>query len=151
MPDERAPWLPPHAVVRSVWAVHRALLRATRGRVGLWRARPDRWGTLRLTTTGRRTGEPRDVILSYLEDGGDLVVLETNGWAAGEPAWLLNLRAHPDATVTLPGRSLAVRAHEATGPERERLRARWSQVEWRVDGFEARRGVPSAVVVLAPR
>ena len=38
-------------------------------RLGLWRARARRWGTMRLTTIGRRSGQERSVILDYLEDG----------------------------------------------------------------------------------
>ncbi len=57
------------------------------------------WGTLRLTTTGRRTGQPRHVILGYLEDGPNLVTLAMNGWDPAEPAWWLNLQANPEATM----------------------------------------------------
>ena len=56
---------------------------------------------MRLRTVGRRTGEERMAILGYYEDGPDLVTLAMNGWADGEPAWWLNLQAHPDATVNL--------------------------------------------------
>src|SRR5262245_1180849 len=41
----------------------------------------------------------RSVILGYVEDGPNLVTMAMNGWADGEPAWWLNLQAHPDATV----------------------------------------------------
>ena len=80
------PRLPPRWFVRSAWYVHRGLYRATRGRVGLWRPKADRWGTLRLTTVGRRSGQSRSVILGYVQDGGNLVTLAMNGWADGEPA-----------------------------------------------------------------
>jgi deazaflavin-dependent oxidoreductase (nitroreductase family) len=58
---------------------------------------------LRLTTRGRRSGEPRSVILGYYKDGPNLVSMAMNGWGAAEPAWWLNLRAHPEATVELAG------------------------------------------------
>ena len=79
------------------WHGHRALLRLTHGRWGLWRPRPGRWGALWLTTTGRRTGRPRRVVVGYFEDGRDLVTMAMNGWGAAEPAWWLNLQDHPDA------------------------------------------------------
>jgi hypothetical protein len=41
--------------------------------LALWRARSNRWGSLRLTTTGRRTDQERSVILGYLEDGPNLI------------------------------------------------------------------------------
>jgi hypothetical protein len=40
-----------------------------------------------LTTTGRRSGQPRSVILDYYEDGSNLVSMAMNGWGAAEPAW----------------------------------------------------------------
>jgi hypothetical protein len=57
--------LPPRSFIVAFWHVHRRIVRATGGRKGLWPSRPDRWGALRLTTTGRRSGEPRSVILGY--------------------------------------------------------------------------------------
>lgn len=51
--------------------------------VGLWRPKGNRWGTLRLTTTGRRTSAARCVILGYLKDGPNMVTLAMNGWADG--------------------------------------------------------------------
>ena len=101
MSSERksGPRLPPRWFIRVAWAVHRGLYRVTAGRVGLWRPKANRWGTLRLTTTGRRTGRERGVILGYVEDGPNFVTMAMNGWADGEPAWWLNLQADPDATA----------------------------------------------------
>ena len=147
---ERAPRMPPRWFVVAAWHVHRGLYRVTRGRFGLWRPRPGRWGTLRLTTTGRRSGQPRSVILGYLEDGPNLVTLAMNGWADGEPAWWLNLLAGPDAEVVLKNGTLRVRGRAAEGDERERLWARWRQVDAELDAFAARRSTPTAVVVLEP-
>lgn len=57
---------------------------------------------LRLTTIGRHTRAERSVIIAYLEDGPNLIGLAMNGWADADPAWWLNLQAHPEATVQLP-------------------------------------------------
>jgi hypothetical protein len=65
--------LPPRWFVVTAWHVHRWMVRTTRGRRGLWPPRPGKWGALRLTTKGRRSGEPRSVILGYYEDGPNLV------------------------------------------------------------------------------
>ncbi len=51
--------------------------------------------TLRLTTIGRRTGEERNVMVGYIEDGSTFVTMAMNGWGEGEPAWWLNLPANP--------------------------------------------------------
>src|SRR5207247_10524615 len=72
---ERGPRLPPRWFVRLAWSVHRGLYRVTRARVGLPRPKGDRWGTLRLTTTGRRTGRKHGVIIAYLEDGPNLIAM----------------------------------------------------------------------------
>jgi deazaflavin-dependent oxidoreductase (nitroreductase family) len=97
---EHARRLPPRWFVRIAWVLHRALYSLSSGRLGLWRpAAGTRFGTLRLATLGRRSGQPRVAILGYYEDGPNLVTLAMNGWAAPEPAWWLNLRANPDATV----------------------------------------------------
>jgi deazaflavin-dependent oxidoreductase (nitroreductase family) len=153
MSDKRDqhPRLPPRWFVRLAWHVHRGLYRVTRGRVGLWRAKPDRWGTLRLTTTGRRTGRARSVILGYLEDGPNLTAMAMNGWGDGEPAWWLNLQANPEARVDLTDGPRLVRAHAAEGDERSRLWARWRELDPRLDGFAALRSSETAVVVLVPR
>jgi deazaflavin-dependent oxidoreductase (nitroreductase family) len=105
---------------------------------------------MRVTTVGRRTGEPRSVILAYLEDGPDLVTLAMNGWGEGDPAWWLNLRAEPRATVRLPDGERDVVAHAATGAERERLWERYRAVDKDLDAYAARRSTETPVVVLTP-
>ena len=94
--------LPPRVVVRVAWVLHRAIYRLSGGRIGL---RPpeagEKFGMLRLRTLGRRSGEPRVAIVGYLEDGPNLITLAMNGWAEAEPAWWLNLQAHPDTFVEL--------------------------------------------------
>ena len=148
---ERGPRLPPRFIIRLAWSTHRAIYRGTGGRLGLWRPKPGRWGTLRLTTTGRRTGRSRSVIVGYFEDGPNLVTLAMNGWADPEPAWWLNLQAQPDATVELVGDTRAVRARAAQGAERSRLWASWSDIDRQLDGYAAKRSSPTAVVILEPR
>ena len=115
MADPKSPRLPPRWFVRAAWVVHRAIYRLTPGRFGIWPAKPGKWGTMRLHTTGRRSGQTRTAMLGYFEDGPNLVTLAMNGWAAPEPAWWLNLRAQPDATVDLPDRSVPVRGRAAEG------------------------------------
>lgn len=144
--------LPPRWFVVAAWHVHRGFVRATRGRKGLWRPSPRKWGALRLTTKGRRSGEPRRVIIGYYEDGPNLVSMAMNGWGAAEPAWWLNLQAHPEAVAELSGgvrREVLGRA--AVGDERERLWQRWRELDRNLDGYAARRPKETAVVVLEPR
>ena len=143
--------LPPRWFIRTAWVVHRAIYRITRGRRGLWKPKPGKWGTIVLRTTGRRTGAERVAIVGYLEDGPNLVTMAMNGWADPEPAWWLNLQAHPDATVELADGTLRVRAREAEGAERERLWAAYQAVDDGLDAYAARRSRRTAIVVLEPR
>jgi len=144
--------LQPRWFIVTFWHAHRLFVRATRGRKGLWRPRPGKWGALRLTTTGRRSGEPRSVILGYYEDGPNLVSMAMNGWGAPEPAWWLNLQAHPEAVVELAGRvRREVHGRAAVGDERERLWQRWREIDENLDSFAARRPQETAVVILEPR
>lgn len=105
---------------------------------------------MRLTTTGRRSGRERSVILGYFDDGPNLVTLAMNGWGAAEPAWWLNLQAHPEATIDLAGGRRAVRGRAATGDERSRLWARWREFDRNLDALAARRPGETAVVILEP-
>jgi deazaflavin-dependent oxidoreductase (nitroreductase family) len=145
------PFLPPRWFIHVAWHVHRAMVRVTGGRRGLWPPRPGKWGALRLTTVGRRTGRKRQVIIAYLVDGPNLFGLAMNGWGAPEPAWWLNLQSHPDAEVELRNGSRLVRARAAEGDERARLWERLKETDPKLDEYAALRPTPTAIVVLEPR
>lgn len=97
--------------------VHRALIAVSFGRWG-WR-----FGStpvLELTTVGRRSGRPRSTMLtSPLQLGDALVVVASRGGDDQHPAWLLNLREHPEVQVALEGRpAVTMHAREMTDAER---------------------------------
>jgi F420H(2)-dependent quinone reductase len=148
---ERPASMPPRWFVRTFWFLHRAIYSITGGRRGLRRPTAKDWGMMRLRTVGRRTGEERVAILGYFEDGPDLVTMAMNGWADPEPAWWLNLLAHPDATVDLKDGSRPVHGRAATDDERPRLWARWAAYDKGLDSYAARRSRPTQVVILEPR
>jgi F420H(2)-dependent quinone reductase len=152
MTESRRPApLPPRGFVRAAWIVHRAIYSITGGRRGLRSPTADRWGMLRLRTVGRRTGEERVAILGYIEDGPNLVTKAMNGWADPEPAWWLNLLAHPGAVVDLAGGSRPVHGRAANEDERLRLWARWAVYNKKLDAYAASRSRPTQVVILEPR
>jgi hypothetical protein len=91
------------------------------------------------------------VIIGYFEDGPDLVGIAMNGWADGEPAWWLNLQAHPDAKVILADGARLVRARAAQGDERSRLWSMWREIDSRLDGYATLRSSETALVILEPR
>ena len=104
---------------RRVSSFHRNMLRVSGGRfLSSHRGEP----MILLTTTGRNTGKARVWPLMALRTGaagGDCwVVTGSNGGHDHHPAWYLNLLAHPDATVTVGRRDVAVRARVADDAER---------------------------------
>jgi deazaflavin-dependent oxidoreductase (nitroreductase family) len=138
--------------VRTAWVVHRALYSITGGRFGLRRPKERRWGMLRLSTVGRRSGKPRNVTVAYYEDGPNLMLMAMNGWAEPDPAWWLNLQSRPDASVSLPGgESRRVRARVATDEERARLLPRWNADTGEFDRYSALRSRRTELVILEPR
>jgi deazaflavin-dependent oxidoreductase (nitroreductase family) len=151
METSRKPPLPPRWFIRAAWAIHRAIYRVSGGRFGLRKPTPKTYGMMRIHTIGRRSGEKRTAILGYFEDGPSLYTLAMNGWGDPEPAWWLNLQAHPDATLELPDKTLEVTARAATGDERTRLWSQIAQIDPNLDGYAARRSRETAVVVFAPR
>ena len=150
-PAPTAPRTSPTWFVHTAWRVHRALLRLDRDRF-LWEPGGRRgWGAMQVTTTGRRSGVERSVVLAYLEDGPALVTLAMNGWGEGHPAWWLNLEADPRAVVRRRGgRPLPYRARVAVGEERERLWQRFAALDATTDAHAARRATVTPVVVLEP-
>ena len=145
------PKLPPPWFVHLAWRVHRALYKVSGGGF-LWTPANKRgWGALRLTTVGRTSGQERNVIVGYLDDGPNLIVVAMNGWDEGHPAWWLNLEAHPDAVVRLAGEHpRPVRARRAEGDERDRLWQLWRAVNPELDGYAAQRSTEAPVVVFEP-
>jgi F420H(2)-dependent quinone reductase len=144
----------PHWLIRTIWFLHRRAYALTGGRLGLRAPSPSRWGTLRLTTVGRRSGRTRIAIVGYIEDGPNIVVPAMNGWMDPEPAWWLNLQDQPEASITLPdGETREVVARAAEPGERDRL--------WRAlvalgsaaytDANAATRSRETAIVVFGPR
>ena len=77
--------------------------------------------TLLLTTTGRRSGEPRTQPLAYVRDGAAFVVVGTNWGGTTHPAWTHNLRAEPRAVVEARGERYDVVARELDDEEAARI------------------------------
>ena len=100
------------------------------------RAALSRGGTIDITTTGRRTGEPRRIEIVFHRIDGRL-------WISGMPssrkrAWLANLESDPHLTLHLKGPlargDLAATARVVTdADERRRILARVAQAWRRTD------------------
>ena len=120
---------PPSSKFWRAWEaltrVNIVAFRATKGRIG---GQLGKAPILLLHHTGARSGTQRVSPLIYLPDGDDVVVVASKGGVDQHPAWLHNLRAHPDTEVELPGGGgrVPVRAREASDAERETL---WPRLE----------------------
>src|SRR5215212_9627124 len=108
------------SVTATVLRMHQKIYVSTDGRVG---HRMIGVPTLLLRTTGRRSGATRTNALVYARDGVDYLVVASNGGADKPPAWLHNVRAHPDVEVQV-GRERAkatARILEPKDPDYSRL------------------------------
>jgi deazaflavin-dependent oxidoreductase (nitroreductase family) len=124
------------------------IYRATGGRIG---GRVGRAPVLLLTTTGRKSGQPRTAPVLYLADGENVILINTNAGNAKIPAWSLNLTANPEAEIELGRKRRPVRARIAEGEERADL---WhkSNVQYAgFDDYEAKLNREISVFVLEPR
>jgi|SRR5579862_117957 len=105
---------------------------------------------LLLTTIGRKTGKLRTTPLLYLDDRGRYVVVASVGGAPTHPAWYLNLRDNPAATIQIGSRNLAVNAMTAGAEERARLWAQVTRMYPQYDDYQAKTSRKIPVVILAP-
>jgi deazaflavin-dependent oxidoreductase (nitroreductase family) len=76
-----------------------------------------------LTSTGAKSGRQTTVPLLGFEDGDAVILIASNYGQAHHPAWLHNLRAHPQARIAVRGVARDVVAEEVASPERERYLA----------------------------
>jgi F420H(2)-dependent quinone reductase len=71
-----------------------------------------------LTTTGRKTSEPRVSPLYFLRDGDRVIVAASKGGNPKNPMWYLNLKANPKVHVQIKKEVLDLTARDATDDER---------------------------------
>jgi deazaflavin-dependent oxidoreductase (nitroreductase family) len=105
---------------------------------------------LLLTTTGRRTGRSRTNPLTFFADGDDVVVVASNGGLDRSPAWWLNLRRNPVASIEIGRERRPVRARRASREEHARL---WAAIVGRFPvyaSYQQRTARPIPVVILEP-
>jgi deazaflavin-dependent oxidoreductase (nitroreductase family) len=112
--------VPSDLALKTMNRLHRIVLGATGGRIG-WSA--GGMPVIELTTTGRRSGRPRATMLtSPYQEGSMIVIVASRGGDDAHPAWYLNLRDHPEVTVSIGGKpAQRMRAEIADPEERERL------------------------------
>jgi deazaflavin-dependent oxidoreductase (nitroreductase family) len=134
--------------VTVLWRIHRFLLKVSRGRL-FTRIGPGR--QLLLITKGRKSGEPRPVGLTYIQDGERWIVVGSNAGDHQHPAWWLNLAADPLATVMVEGRTIPVIGEELEEPERTAFLNRFSsEIDSAYTEYQRRTTRRFPVVALSP-
>jgi deazaflavin-dependent oxidoreductase (nitroreductase family) len=129
--------------VANVWAY-----RLTGGRLGgtFLRGAP----VCLVTTTGKRSGQPRTVALLYLPDGADVVLVASKGGMSKSPAWYHNMMANPEVDVQIGAATRRMRARRASDAEKAALWPRLVAMYRDYDDYQARttRNIP--VLILSP-
>jgi deazaflavin-dependent oxidoreductase (nitroreductase family) len=128
--------------------MHRAAYRSSKGKVG---GRLGKAPMLLLTTTGRRSGQPRTVPLIYLPDGERYVVAASNAGQGHDPAWYGNAQAQPAVEIEVGERRIPVTARVADAGERAELWPRLVGIFGNYAKYERRTDRPIPVVILEPR
>jgi deazaflavin-dependent oxidoreductase (nitroreductase family) len=141
--------VPSDAVLKTMNAVHRGMLKLSAGRVG-WTAA--KMPVLELTTIGRKSGRPRAVMLtSPLQDGSTIVVVASRGGDDHHPAWFLNLRDNPDVEVKLQGGAKQkMHARVADVDERARLWPKVTADHKNYAGYQTKTSREIPLVLLEP-
>lgn len=88
--------------------------------------------SLVLHTVGARSGQPRSTELMYCPDGDTYLVTGSNFARGDHPAWTYNLMKNPDASITVRGRAVAVRAELVPDAEREAV---WGTIQRQWPGY----------------
>lgn len=141
--------MPSDLVLKTMNTIHRGMLKFSGGRLG-WDAA--NMPVLELTTTGRKSGQSRSVLLtSPVQEGTTYVIVASRGGDDHHPAWFLNLRDNPDVQVaTKGGPRRRMRARVANSEERARL---WPLViadHTRYAGYQTKTEREIPLVLLEP-
>lgn len=103
-----------------------------------------------LTTTGARSGGPRESVLTYSRDGDKYVVAATANGSPKHPGWFHNLVTNPDIQVEAGGKTFRARANVADEAERVRLWSDHVAEHPEFAGYSAQTGRVIPVISLEP-
>ena len=126
---------------------HAGVYRATGGKLF---GRMGKSPILLLNTVGRKSGKKRTSPLLYVMDGEDFVIIASKGGAPTHPAWFLNLRNDPEATVEIGDREVRVRAEEADPQEKARLWRKMVEMYPTYDDYQKKTEREIPLLILHP-
>ena len=119
-----------NALIKLFWQLHLKIYLWSKGRIGnRMRGLP----VLVLTTKGRKSGLTRRNALMYLPYGKDFVIIASNLGDEKHPAWWINLKAEPTASVQIADSHYVIHAREADGDEGEKL---WQAIAEKNSDYE---------------
>ncbi len=141
--------MPSDFALKSMNALHRVAIAASFGKLG-WQA--SGMPVLELTTIGRKSGQPRSVMLtSPWQEGDTVVIVASRGGDDTHPAWFLNLEADPQVEVSLKGGpKQPMLATVADADERARLWPLLTKDHKNYAGYQTKTDREIPVVLLEP-
>ena len=142
--------MPSDALLKFMNRTHRVLIAASGGRAGRsFSGMP----VVELTTTGRRSGQPRSCMLtSPYQEGNRTYVVASRGGDDHNPAWFLNLSENPEVTVSIQGGpAQSMRAEVADPEERARVWPLITSKHKNYAGYQRRTQREIPLVILAPQ
>jgi deazaflavin-dependent oxidoreductase (nitroreductase family) len=140
--------MPSDRMLKTMNAVHRGVMKLTGGRAG-WSG--SGMPVVELTTIGRKSGEPRSVMLTApIHDGDTYVVVASRGGDDTHPAWFLNLRDNPDVQVATKDGSRPMKARVATSEERAEMWPRVTAASKNYAGYQTKTDREIPLVFLEP-
>lgn len=140
--------MPSDLVMKTMNAVHRTVLAVSGGRIG-WTAGD--MPAVELTTTGRKSGQPRSCMLtSPWQEDDAMALVASAGGNDTHPAWFLNLRNDPNVTVRTKDDERPMVARIAVGAEREALWNKITEAHANYAGYQKKTDREIPVVVLEP-
>lgn len=142
--------MPSDLMLKSMNAAHRAIRAASFGKLG-WKALG--MPVLELTTIGRKSGQPRSVMLtSPYQDGDTIAIVASRGGDDTHPAWFLNLRDHPEVEVAYAGKpTVTMLASVATPEERAEIWPKITSAHANYAGYQRKTDREIPVVLLRPK
>ena len=118
------------AIAKGANLLHRTLFERTKGKIG---GRTMGMPTVKLETTGRKSGQRRETMLtSPVQQGDGVVLVASYGGDDKHPAWYLNLQADPKVTITMGGHTFEAIARTATADEKAAL---WPEITSTYKGY----------------
>jgi deazaflavin-dependent oxidoreductase (nitroreductase family) len=140
--------MPSDFQLKTMNAVHRGLLKISGGRIG-WNAA--NMPVFEVTTIGRKSGQPRAVMLTSPHQEGDtIVVVASKGGEDHHPAWFLNLRDNPAVTVKTKDGTVEMTARIADADERAKLWPKVIEKSKNYAGYQSKTDREIPLVLLEP-